>query len=1585
MRAGSCEAWEAVSDPVMIRRGTRLRCVLLAGTTAVALYGAAAFADPTGGNVAAGVATINTANGATTINQSSNRAIINWNSFSIGANETTRFIQPGADAAILNRVTGGDISTIQGQLQANGKVYLLNPNGILIGPNGRVDTAAFVASTLKVADSAFMGQDPIRFTGEATASVVNLGVIRARSGDVALIAARVSNQGTISAPNGAAALAAGRDVLYAPDGGDILIQAPASVQSQGATIDNTGTIEAAAVALKAAGGAYAMAINLGGKVSATAVRSVGGTVMLDGGDGDTVVSGAVSAQDGETGGRVQVAGGRVAVSGAIDASGAAGGGVVMIGGGAHGADPAIHNATQTIVTATAQITADATASGNGGSVTIWSDGATRFDGAISAKGGQDGGQGGQAEVSGKRSLGFTGATNLTAPKGKTGTLLLDPDAITVVTGVAPAPANAQDGFWETTEDTGSQTISAGAIEGLLATSALRLAATSTLTVNAAISSLSNNALELYAPTTAINASISLPNGSLFLYGGAPGSGFETVIGPSLTSSPGATLSANSFSIVDYDRVSLAGRVTAVGSNATIFVNNEGLSATSFALTNANNSLSRLIFFAGQPPVYSGDVDIANGSNAMVLAGAVSAGGHISVVSRGDLQMASDGSDTTELSTSGGQITLASTAGAFRNLAGAALFSGAGRRVIYTATDDASFDDGGLGYAHANNVAYPSDPQTGQSRVIYVRTPSGLTLMTITADSFTRLYGQADPTFTANYSDGSAADLTSPVQFLIQGGDDSNVGSYVIVPFGATSATRMLRYVNGTLTVNPAPLTIMADDASRLYGAANPNLTFHVKGLVNGDSASVVSGVALATTATTTSNAGGYLITPSGGSAANYVLSYSSGTLTVAPAPVTVTVNDASRTYGYADPLFSYSASGLVLGQTASDLQKTSPFVLSTTATVGSSVGRYAITASGGGNSNYAITFQPGALTVLPAPLVVSATGRKVYGDTLAYSPAFLQVTGLVNGDPASIVSDLILSSPGAAATAGAGTYALNVSGATLLSQNYTIVGYAGGTLTVTPAPLVIVADDKTWNLPSTPPTLGYTVYGLKNGDPSSLVTGVAVSSTGLAGTLVHSVVGGDTRVILPGDYAIQAAGGAVSSGNYVLYGYQNGVLHIANGLPNLNTTNQIARDVTFTPSPTVTVQQDRISLPLIEAKVVYGPGLGGFGPVAGTVIDMFLASMTNSNPPVTRAQVIAALNDPKTSTAMMGLLVPFLMTELDNILNTSLSSWTDAQTIFVKQMIAYVQAQRQAAAQKAQADYEAWAKAQVAAEERKINALTGPAKIYEIAILSGDPPVPPADFLKEVQAGMVVNLNQTAQMAGMNAQMGALGDFLKIDQGVSTTMELSGVGFQLSKVNKEGTAYNLLESLSPKIAKTLLPFAKERMKNLTSKATDLSKAGEVDKTIEITGDLSETGPVDKTIETAGDLSKTGKIDKAVDAVDDALKTVKELGQALGRVASTAGVVAEVVGNLVQIGVSTALYSQAASYNTQFQKAVEAANKPVTLQDLKVMMSSDSGQFQVAGYMEAALVTGAPDPISNPLTTARPTMSLADILSITSKF
>ena len=483
----------------------------------LSLFAAArAFADLNSPAVVAGSATVATQGSTTTVNQTSARAVINWQDFSIAAGDLMRFVQPDATSATLNRVVGTASSSLLGGLEANGRIYLINPNGVLIGAGARIDTAGFLAATLDVTDADFMRGGDLLFTGDSAAAVQNLGSINALGGDIFLIARKVENAGTLHAPQGTAALAAGSEVLLTTGGDERVFVRAGTTAGE---IASSGAITSATAELKAAGGnSYALAINHTGVVRATGTAVRDGQVWLVADGGAVRSSGGISAasHDGARGGEVRVLGDEVTLANGarIDVSGRHAGGTALIGGDYQGANAAVLNAEKTVIESGASIRADATEAGDGGRVIVWADGSTSFRGDISARGGEAGGDGGFAEVSGKNFLNYRGTVDLRAPAGRTGTLLLDPDDIIIV----PAGPDLN-GDTVTGDDLLGNiaayefpglvsVITAGAVSSFLGGANLSLAATSSITVQSAITWSAGTTLTLNAGNSiAVNATI----------------------------------------------------------------------------------------------------------------------------------------------------------------------------------------------------------------------------------------------------------------------------------------------------------------------------------------------------------------------------------------------------------------------------------------------------------------------------------------------------------------------------------------------------------------------------------------------------------------------------------------------------------------------------------------------------------------------------------------------------------------------------------------------------------------------------------------------------------------------------------------------------------------------------------------------------------------------------------------------------------------------------------------------------------------------------------------------------------------------
>ncbi len=290
--------------------------LLLAFLCAIASDGQAA---PSGGAVAAGAASIATNGVKTTVTQASDKAAINWQRFGIGAGETVQFAQPSASSVILNRVLGPDPSAIFGTLSSNGKVFLLNPNGVLFAPGSAVNVGGLLASTLALTDTHFMaGQYAL--TNAGTGAVVNLGTINADGGYVALVGRDVRNEGVISARLGTVALAAGNAVTMNVMG-DRLLNVRVDEGAVNALVNNGGILRAdggmVLLTTQAAGNLLSTAVNNTGIVQAQTVVSRAGTIMLLGDmqSGTVTVNGTLdaSAPNGGNGGLVETSAARIKV------------------------------------------------------------------------------------------------------------------------------------------------------------------------------------------------------------------------------------------------------------------------------------------------------------------------------------------------------------------------------------------------------------------------------------------------------------------------------------------------------------------------------------------------------------------------------------------------------------------------------------------------------------------------------------------------------------------------------------------------------------------------------------------------------------------------------------------------------------------------------------------------------------------------------------------------------------------------------------------------------------------------------------------------------------------------------------------------------------------------------------------------------------------------------------------------------------------------------------------------------------------------------------------------------------------------
>ena len=413
---------------------------------------AQALQDPT---VRSGTATIDLSNtNHAVITQQSNKAIIDWRQFSIPSGSTVQFVQPSASSMMLNRVTGTQASQIDGNLLANGQVWLLNPSGVMIGNGGSINTASFLASTLDINNNDFInGRYRFDATSNTNGRIVNAGTIKsAENGYVVLSGKQINNEGVIEAKLGSVLLGSGQAMTLDLVGDKLLsfaINTPvATLPTDGkASIENSGRITAQGgkvmMTARTATDVMHSVINVSGVVDATSVRLVNGEIILDGGSaGSVTVSGSLAAtglQAGETGGAIKVFGKDITVANnaLLDARGDAGGGVIHVGGGWQGSGLAGRTAALTTQVGTnAVLDASAINKGNGGEIAIWSDihnkqSITNVSGILNARGGVTAGNGGRIETSGYV-LGTTGIrVDASATRGLSGEWLLDPFNINI--------------------------------------------------------------------------------------------------------------------------------------------------------------------------------------------------------------------------------------------------------------------------------------------------------------------------------------------------------------------------------------------------------------------------------------------------------------------------------------------------------------------------------------------------------------------------------------------------------------------------------------------------------------------------------------------------------------------------------------------------------------------------------------------------------------------------------------------------------------------------------------------------------------------------------------------------------------------------------------------------------------------------------------------------------------------------------------------------------------------------------------------------------------------------------------------------
>ncbi|TEM72113.1 MBG domain-containing protein, partial [Pseudomonas aeruginosa] len=456
-------------------------------------------------------------------------------------------------------------------------------------------------------------------------------------------------------------------------------------------------------------------------------------------------------------------------------------------------------------------------------------------------------------------------------------------------------------------------------------------------------------------------------------------------------------------------------------------------------------------------------------------------------------------------------------------AGAVLNGGGLVRVSGENVGNYAIQQGGLGLVSGNyDLAYQGNNLTITKA-----------LLNVIADAKTKVYGDADPSLTYQVSGLKNGDTAGSI---LTGGLNraagENVGVYGINQggLGLVSANYDLSYQGNNLTITKALLNVIADAKTKVYGDADPSLTYQVSGLKNGDTAGSILTGGLNRAAG--ENVGVYGINQGdlALNSGNYDLSYQGNNLTITKALLNVIADAKTKVYGDADPSLTYQVSGLKNGDTAGAVLNGG----SLSRVAGENVGVYGINQGdlALNSGNYDLSYQGNNLTITKALLNVIADARtKVYGDA---DPALTyQVSGLKNGDTAGAV--LNGGSLSRVAGENVGVYGINQGGLALNSGNYDL-SYQGNNLTITKALLNVIADGKTKVYGDADPSLTYQVSGLKNGDTAGAV---------LNGGSLSRVAGENVGV-----YGINQGDLALNSGNYDL-SYQGNNLTITKALLNV--------------------------------------------------------------------------------------------------------------------------------------------------------------------------------------------------------------------------------------------------------------------------------------------------------------------------------------------------------------------------------------------------------------------------------------------------
>jgi trimeric autotransporter adhesin len=1049
------------------RRGNRYRadhfCVL---ALTISWPCTAALAGPTGGQITAGSGTISQSGNTTTVTQNSANLDLSWLNFNIAANQTVNFVQPGAGSIAINRILGNSASTIFGHLDANGQVWLINPNGILFGKGAQVDVGGLVASALGF--DANGGLTTSTFSGNGTGHVVNQGNITATDGGyVALLGNQVSNQGVISAHLGTVALGAGSAETLTFNGEQLL-----HLKVDQSTLDNLAQnkqlIEADGGRVIMTAGAQdallASVVNNTGVIEARGVENHNGTITLLAGmqAGTTEVAGTLDASAASTGngGSIETSGAHVTVSDTAK---------ILAPGGTWLIDP-----TDLTIDATAATTIDNSL--NAGTSVVEQTTATSASGV----GTQSAGAGNinvnapitWTNAAATLTLSAFNAINVNSPINGAGAVVMQATngnltlaSGATITGAAGVTLGTGANF---VNNAGASAISSGTARWLV------YSTNPTLDTDGG---LTPDFIQYAAPFETTPAQ---GTGNGFLYSVAPSITVGALTGSVTKTYDGTTtaaLTSSNFTasgLLNGDTVTaMAGTYESadVGSNLTVTA---PASAAGLTVTNAGGTI----------PVYgyalSGSApSAAIGSITPAQLGAAIVGNPTKVY---------DGTTTATLSSGNYALSgFVAGQGATVNQPSSVAYAGAsaGAETVNATFSATNFlaDSG----TKLSNYTLPTSA-SGQGTV----TPAPLVVTGVLANN--KVYDTTTSDTLNTVNAGLFGVIGTDSVGLVTSGAtgtfaSSNVGNNLSVTAagftlsGAQQADYQLVQPPG-LTANITPATVTLSGVAATGKVYNGNTAdvlnssgATLSGLLGADASTVSLSTAAGSGTFATQNVGtniavaasGFALT--GTNASNYVLTEPTGlTANITPAPLTVAlIGNPSKPYNGTTTaaLFTdnFSITGFVPGEGASIPQITSGTYAS--ANAGTQTVTAALNASDflttGSTllSNYSIpTSVSGTGTITPAPLAVSLVGNptKVFDNTTTatLSSANYVLTGFVGTQSATVNQ-----TSGVYASANAGLEGVSaslsssnyVAGSGTLLSNYSLPVTASGTGTITPLPV----------------------------------------------------------------------------------------------------------------------------------------------------------------------------------------------------------------------------------------------------------------------------------------------------------------------------------------------------------------------------------------------------------------------------------------------------------------------------------------------------------------------------------------------------